>query len=656
MDELIRRLRGLPKGSLVCQGGIIPLPELVREKGGPPFRPMVALWAEPESRSVHCGGFLSAGDDVLRAALETLGEFVQEVFDNEVCPGCLEVRDPTLAEYLRNQLADACIEVRVADELSGFDQAAAELCSLVESRSSGPPGMMSARGMTVDRLRSFADAAATFYRAAPWRYLADVDLIQIESPKAPRGMAFCVVLGAGGCEFGLGLYPSRDRFEQFLRAAHEPVRDASLGAGLSHVTFEALNDLPIDDAALWIEHQLPAAGERAYPIVLKHLVPGKTKRPSSQELTFLEGLFRSLAAASEEEIDSGRFRKEITTHDGAIAFTLALPDLLAPPSPRQWMDRGFVPDRRSHERMFADVERYFQEHPTAEGDIGEVLNRLFTGRSLDNPLTQPRTSAEQARELCFLAVDTRGRRRVQLARQALQLDPQCADALVVLAEVAGTLDERLAYYRQAMEAGQKTLGQKFFSENVGHFWGISSSRPYMRARFGLAESLAATGRIDEAIEHYQELLRLNPNDNQGVRYVLLPKLMSTGRDVEAARLLKQFDEETANWTYARALLAFRLSGNSKAANRELREALRVNAHVLPLLTSDEPVPQPQRYSLGSFEEACCCVEELRPAFQATPGALDWVDEIWQQREKVLDKLRREKRRKQRAQQKKRKRK
>ena len=64
----------------------------------------------------------------------------------------------------------------------------------------------------------------------------------------------------------------------------------------------------------------------------------------------------------------------------------------------------------------------------------------------------------------------------------------------------------------------------------------------MRARFGLAESLTAAGRIDEAITHYQELLRLNPNDNQGVRYVLLPKLLAAGRDVEAARLLKAYDE------------------------------------------------------------------------------------------------------------------
>jgi tetratricopeptide (TPR) repeat protein len=243
---------------------------------------------------------------------------------------------------------------------------------------------------------------------------------------------------------------------------------------------------------------------------------------------------------------------------------------------------------------------------------------------------------------------------VQLARQALQLDADCTDAHVILAEQAGTLEDELDHYRGGMQAAERKLGSAFFAENVGHFWGISETRPYMRARFGLAESLAAAGQVDEGIAHYQELLRLNPNDNQGVRYVLLPKLLAAGRDVEAARLLKESDEESANWAYARALLAFRLSGRSAAADRELRNAVRTNPHVPALLCSAAPIPQPPCYAPGGFDEACVAAGELRPAFQATPSALDWIADARDQGEKELNKLRREKRQKERAKQKKRK--
>ena len=40
------------------------------------------------------------------------------------------------------------------------------------------------------------------------------------------------------------------------------------------------------------------------------------------------------------------------------------------------------------------------------------------------------------------------------------------------------------------------------------------------AREGLANSLWTAGRRDEAERHLQDLLRLNPSDNQGVRYTL----------------------------------------------------------------------------------------------------------------------------------------
>jgi tetratricopeptide (TPR) repeat protein len=157
----------------------------------------------------------------------------------------------------------------------------------------------------------------------------------------------------------------------------------------------------------------------------------------------------------------------------------------------------------------------------------------------------------------------------------------------------------------------------------------------MRARLGLAQCLEQLGRIEEAVDHYQEMLRLNPNDNQGVRYLLLSGLLQLGRDADAARLLKESDEPAAHWSYARALLAFRLSGRSVAARRELRRAFSTNPYVPQLLLSEEPLPMPPHYSHGSPEEAVVCVEGLRPAFLQTEGALDWLAAEYQARRKAL---------------------
>ena len=52
-----------------------------------------------------------------------------------------------------------------------------------------------------------------------------------------------------------------------------------------------------------------------------------------------------------------------------------------------------------------------------------------------------------------------------------------------------------------------------------------NTRPYMRARAALAECLWETGERDDAVAHWQDMLRLCPNDNLGVRHILGPKLL-----------------------------------------------------------------------------------------------------------------------------------
>lgn len=107
-------------------------------------------------------------------------------------------------------------------------------------------------------------------------------------------------------------------------------------------------------------------------------------------------------------------------------------------------------------------------------------------------------------------------------------------------------------------AGERALGPDPFRAYAGHFWGAVETRPYMRARLGLARALTDAGDLEAAAEHYAELLRLNPGDNQGVRYLLLYLLLRLGRDGEADRLLRRHrDEPSAHWAWGRVLLAWR---------------------------------------------------------------------------------------------------
>jgi tetratricopeptide (TPR) repeat protein len=285
-----------------------------------------------------------------------------------------------------------------------------------------------------------------------------------------------------------------------------------------------------------------------------------------------------------------------------------------------------VPPRRALERVMTDLTRLLDEQQFASLEEANA----FLQRTLAEggpPSRPPRTPLEEAQDLLDEAWEAPPLRRLEMARQALRISPDCADAYVVLAgTIARTPEEALPLYGQGVAAGERAIGDRRFVEEAGHFWGIIATRPYMRARVGLARTLWALGRRHEAIMHYSDMLRLNPNDNQGVRDLLLAALLAVGDTARARELLGQYGDASATWAYGQALVSFRMDGDSPVARRHVRAALRTNPHVPAYLLGRKrpPKERPPFYSIGSPEEAVLCAEAQIEAWQAAPGALEWL--------------------------------
>jgi tetratricopeptide (TPR) repeat protein len=107
-------------------------------------------------------------------------------------------------------------------------------------------------------------------------------------------------------------------------------------------------------------------------------------------------------------------------------------------------------------------------------------------------------------------------------REALRLDPGHADAWVHLGNVRfdeGRLTEALAHYERGQAAAEaRVIGDP--SRYPGVFWGDLRSRPFMRALHGRGLCLWRLGRLDQARQVFAWMLELNPNDNQGARFLL----------------------------------------------------------------------------------------------------------------------------------------
>jgi tetratricopeptide (TPR) repeat protein len=295
-------------------------------------------------------------------------------------------------------------------------------------------------------------------------------------------------------------------------------------------------------------------------------------------------------------------------------------------------DDAVFADARNMEELLAHISNVLgeQQSETVE-EANAFLDEFFVSGEAP-PIPEPDTPLGKAQAIIYDAweADTR-RQRVRLARKALKISPDCADAYVLLAEEsAETVEEAKELYEAGVEAGERAIGREGFKEYEGHFWGVLETRPYMRARQGLAICLWQMGQRDEAIAHYEEMLRLNPGDNQGVRYALLSCLLEAGREKDAEQLLKRYkDDAAAIWLYNSALLAFRKGGASRRANKQLREAIEFNPHVPDYLLGRRRVPQeaPPYIQLGGDTEAVDYVIEASHLWLQQPGAIEWLREV-----------------------------
>jgi tetratricopeptide (TPR) repeat protein len=144
--------------------------------------------------------------------------------------------------------------------------------------------------------------------------------------------------------------------------------------------------------------------------------------------------------------------------------------------------------------------------------------------------------------------------------KSIEVDPTYADGYNHLANIAwrkGDWKQAEGLYRKALELAEPEVKDI----PKGGFWGILESRPYMRALHGLGLTAWKQGRLEEAIGIFRQMLKLNPNDNQGARYLMGPLYHQLGNLEEASRWYERNGDDPHNlYNYGLALIPAKQAG------------------------------------------------------------------------------------------------
>ena len=600
--------------------------------------------------------------DILRELTNTMLGSGQLVKGDAHRPGQVYMQPELASEWLLDELGKLDIQVRTVERPEEIQEMLVQMAGVMfEDDETEVPALLAVEGVTPELVGGVFAAAAAYYRATPWYVLSDEIPLAIDVVNG-GGKRFAVVMGAGGIEYGLAVYKEwadLERLFQFMDNPLETVADA----GSHSLLFGDITGLPFDDLDALEEYDWEVADDEAYPLPVIFSRDDGVLRPTKTDLIWYEAALRAIVEfvqrhgetlADEGWLEArsliedtyqiqtalGAHEVRITCPGGKLPEIGDLPFGLGnmsdmPSELADLLEKGAFNDIFG--QMFGDDDEYDEDDDEYDDDDDDALPmfdrrgmegmmaQLSGGRRGGSPLDRAQAMMYQAWE------ESNPARRVILVHEALEVSPDCADAYVLLAEEeADTVERALRYYEEGVAAGERALDPEIFEEGVGHFWGLIETRPYMRAREGLAEVLWRLGRTAEAAQHFREMLVLNPGDNQGVRYTLLNLLVETGADDEARALQKEYEEDAmAEWLYTRALLAFRKSGAGRQTDKLLRVALKMNPHVPQYLTARKRLPAapPAYIGFGDENEAISYVGRYLQAWRKTKGAVEWLKKL-----------------------------
>jgi hypothetical protein len=268
---IIERFKRLPRRSSdVWQGGVVRARTLVERPDGSVRRLSAAVWVSLATGMMNVQLAEDDGAADASFALQVLVDLGLKFTRSR--PAGLEVADSALGAELAEALADPELTVSARADLPAVDRVVREMEKAM-GETPRLPEALDAAGVTVERMRAFAEAARDFYQAAPWQHLSDEDLIHVEAPAVASGMRHLTVLGAAGQTFGLGFFANPRDFE----ALHEtPDPRGLLGRkGKWTVLYGPIDEMPFGDADLWDHRRLAVAGPSAYPVAMWYGTGGR---------------------------------------------------------------------------------------------------------------------------------------------------------------------------------------------------------------------------------------------------------------------------------------------------------------------------------------------------------------------------------------------
>lgn len=298
------------------------------------------------------------------------------------------------------------------------------------------------------------------------------------------------------------------------------------------------------------------------------------------------------------------------------------------------------------EDLFKKMNEYLaslENPPQNDEEFQKALDDFTVKYNSEIASQEPLTAenAETADDFLELAENADSRKKaLEYVTKACELDENNVDAQTQYITLSAKDEiDALTRYKKLLDKAEAQLKAEeiWTAESIGKFWGILETRPYMRLFMEYMQLLAKDGRLNQAATACNEMLKLNTNDNQGVRYELMHIYALLEDEKAAKKLFKKYRGETSvQFLMPFSLLYYKI-GDEENAEKLLKQAVEYTPEIPKFLrsfgTSQFQLQMITRlhtgyYTPGTMEEIFVCLKNHEQTYLSTPTFFYWGKSIF----------------------------
>lgn len=222
---------------------------------------------------------------------------------------------------------------------------------------------------------------------------------------------------------------------------------------------------------------------------------------------------------------------------------------------------------------------------------------------------------------------------MEIIEEAVRKDPLFFDGAIRVAHEAFALGEThraKQLLEKSLAAGRSLFAVEFTPGKDTLPWGRVDNRPFLLLLGEYATLVEAVDGSMKAIPLYEELLALNPNDNQGIRAFLATAYLKTSQLEKLCALAEKYPNDMMQELVVGAILALYKQGKHDDAAKKIVSSAAYSAHVFREIGKIGEHPQPEltpgSVRVGGDDESWLYWQAQGNFWMTTPGAREFLKE------------------------------